>query len=230
MNYYQIDRTTEAKIIGIKNGTSQVELDVNSIEKDDKYLDFEKHFSGFKKDFWSKQSDIFSLNTPLLKGKLRKGARITDIMRYGPTYRYLFKMYSEKYIDIIKAFRLGNFKTFEFNIENVNEMYYLLFFESVTLDEIVYDKSTIISGHKVLKNLNYHIIKNSTEYIEFNSQFPTGGFEKLTIPKKYSERDIIQTQASSLPFYSERLIDFLLDSNITGLQIGYKNSILLEFD
>ncbi|RUT70071.1 hypothetical protein D0817_12880 [Flavobacterium cupreum] len=229
MTYYQIDRTGDAKIIGIKNGTSQVKLEEKGIEKNKNYIAFENWFSGYNKDFWNNQNAVFDLTPPLITGELRKGAKVTDIMRYGPVYQYLYKIYSKKFIDIIKAFNIGDYKTFEFNIQDINEIYYLFFLKSVVLDEINYEKSTVISGHAITDNIKYHDIKTPKEYIEFNSQFPTGGFEKLSIPKKYFGKDIIQTEVSSLPFYSERVVDFLLDCKITGLKIGYKNSIKLDF-
>lgn len=230
MKYYQISRSAEPKIIGRKDGMSQVELIENSkIDKDDRSLDFENHFSRYNKDFWNNQDIVFNLNPPLFSGKLRKGAKITDLMEYGPVYHYLYRIYSEKYINIIKRFSIGDYKTFNFKVEDVNKMFHLLFIRSVTLNEIFYDKSIVVTGHKIVNNIKYHNIKTSQEYIEFNKNFPTGGFKKLTISKKYYGRDIIQTEVNSLPFYSEKLIDFLLDCGITGLEIKYKNSIQLEF-
>jgi hypothetical protein len=229
MNYYQIDRIGEAKIIGIKTGTSQVELVESNIEKNQAYFDFENHFSGYNKNFWYIQDRGFKLNPPTLKGKLRKNAKVTDLMWYGSVYQYLFEMYSEKYIDIIKSFNIGKFKIFDFDIEDVSEKYYLMFIETIILDSIHFDKSTVVTGYKHLNTIKYHSIKSKDEFVEFKQKEPISTFEKLAISKTYYGKDIIAVQGAGKNFYSEKLIDFLLDCKITGLQVAYNNSIQLEF-
>jgi hypothetical protein len=229
MRYYQIDRTAEPEIIGIKTGTSQVELLESKIHKNLNYEDFEKYFSGYNVEFWKNQNKVFELNPPILKGEMRKNANLTDIMKYGSTFSFLPLLFSEKFIDILKTFNIGNYKTFDFEISNISELYHLLFVETIILEEINFDKSTIISGFKQLNNIKYHSIKNTQEYIEFKQKQPISNFETLVIPKSYFGRDIIAVQTIPQSFYSEKLIDFLLDCGITGLQVAYNNSIKLDF-
>ena len=229
MKYYQISRTADAKIIGIKTGTSQVELMVNNIEKNQNYIDFENHFSGYNKEFWNNQEIVLNLNPPLIKGKLRKGAKITDLMEYGPYYHFLYNIYSEKYITIIKHFKIGDYKIFDFEINNVTEKYFLLFIKALTYHDVNFNSSTIITGKKILNNLKYHEIKSRDEYIEFKLKNPLAKFEKIAISKEFYGKDIIAIQGAPDYFYSEKLIDFLLDCGITGLEVSYKNSIQLEF-
>lgn len=229
MKYYQISSSAEPKIIGVKTGASQVELVETNIENNQAYIDFKKHFSGYNQEFWHTQDKVFRLEPPCIRGKMRKNANITDIMKYGQVYRYLFEMYSEKYINIIKSFNIGNYKIFDFEIENIPEKYYLLFTETIILEEIDFDKSILTTGYKVTSNLKYHTVKNILEYKQFKQKNVISSFEKLTIPKEYFGKDIINVQGIVHSFYSERLIDFLLDCGITGLQINYNNSIQLEF-
>lgn len=229
MKYYQVSRTSEPKIIGIKTGASQVELLDDKIDKNQNYKDFENHFSGYNKGFWHNQHKVFELNPPVIKGKLRKNAKQTDIMEYGPVFSFLYCIYSERFISILKSFNLGSYKLFDFEICDVVDKYYLLFIQSIILEEIIYNKSTVITGYKQLNDIKYHSINNAQDFIEFKQKEPTSNFETLTIPKKYYGRDIIDIQATALPFYSEKLIDFLLNCGIVGLQIGYNNSIKLNF-
>lgn len=84
MKYFQVSRTSAPKIIGIKTGTSQVEIDEDIIEKTKSYSDFKNHFSGYNEEFWNTQDIVFDLNPPLIKAKMRKGSKIMDIMEYGP--------------------------------------------------------------------------------------------------------------------------------------------------
>lgn len=229
MKYYQISRSADPKVIGIKTGASQIELVENDIENNQAYIDFKNHFSGYNQEFWYTQDKVFVLNPPLIKGRMRKNAKVTDIMIYGQVYRYLFEMYSEKYINIVKSFNIGNYRTFDFEIENVPERYYLMFIETIILEKIDFDKSIVTTGYKVTNNLKYHTVNNLIEYKEFRQKNVISSFEKLAIPKEYFGKDIINVQGIVHPFYSEKLIDFLLDCGITGLQVHYNNSIELEF-
>ena len=229
MKYYQVDITIEPEIIGIKNGESQVELLKNEIEKSLNYETFENHFNGNNKDFWQNQNKVFDLKPPILKGRLRKNAKQTDIMEYGPVYSFLYHIYSDKYINVIKPFNIGNFKTFDFKVIGIPEKYFLLFIEAVILEEINFEKSIVTTGFKQLNNIKHHPIENFVDYRNFKYKNPMSTFEVITIPKHYNGRDIIEIQTTTLPFYSEKLIDFLLDCGITGLQIAYNNSIELDF-
>jgi hypothetical protein len=229
MKYYQISRSAEPKIIGRKDGMSQVERIEDNVEKKQNYIDFKNHFSGYNTDFWHTQDKVFALNPPVIKGRMRKNAKVTDIMKYGQVFDFLDLILSQKYIDILKAFNIGNFKTFDFEIENIREKYYLMFIETIILEEVDFNKSIVTTGYKVTNNLRCHTVNNLTEYKEFRQKNIISTFEKLAIPKKYYGKDVIETQATVHSFYSEKLIDFLLDCGITGLQVSYNNSIQLEF-
>ena len=59
-------------------------------------------------------------------------------------------------------------------------------------------------------------------------EFPLIKFKKISIPKSYSNLDVIRIRPTVAPFYSEKLIDTLLDFGISGLEPKYKNSITLD--
>ncbi|WP_035626103.1 hypothetical protein, partial [Flavobacterium hydatis] len=99
----------------------------------------------------------------------------------------------------------------------------------ITLEDINFKKSIIYTGHKIRKNVEYKKIDNFQGYNEFKNIYPIHDFEKISISKEYLGRDVINIQASVRPFYSERLIDFLLDCNITNLYVSYDKSIELDF-
>lgn len=227
MKYFQVNLDVE--VTGVKDGINQIEIDKKSMleKKDfDEFLDF---FSTKNIDFWYSQNKIQFLQIPLIRAKLLKNAKITDIMGYTPNVSFLNYLYSEKYINIIKAFITGNYATFEVSIENVLERYFMLFFDTICLEEINYEKSTVVTGYKISNNIKYHEVNNVLEYIEFRQKNVLGRFEKLAISKEHYGKDIISTQATSGNFYSERLIDFLLDCGITGLHVKYNNSVELVF-
>lgn len=229
MKYYQISVSTEPKIIGVRNGIYQIEIDEKSVLENDNYIEFKQHFSRKNIDFWNVQDKVHQLFPPMLNGTLVKKAIVTDIMGYAPAYRFLDYIYSDKFINIIKVFNIGDYKTFDLNISGVLEKYNFLFLETVTNNQINFEQSSIITGHKVYNDVKRHQIRNEEEYGAFLQQSPLGSFEKIAIPSHYSGKDIISIQAIPNKFYSEKLIDFLLDCGVTGLQIGYNNSVQLEF-
>lgn len=229
MKYCQIYRTAEPKIVGVKTGASQVELRLNNILQNEEYINFNNHFSGYNKDFFQNQDRIENLNPPIFNGVLRKNAKITDLMEYGPKFTNLNNLYSQKYINVIKSFNTGDYSLFDFEIENVKEKYYLMFIKTISTPEVIFDKSVMYIGHKILNNLKYFSVVNYEDFLQLVEKEPLIRYEKVAISKEYYGRDIISVQATGGHFYSERLIDFLLDCGITGLQVSYNNSIQLEF-
>jgi len=228
--YYQVKATAEPSVIGVKNGVYQLDIDESRMENNNNsYLTFKNFFNYNNKGFWENQDAIELLDPPLIRGNLLKNAKVTDIMGYTPEYTFLTYVFSEKYFDIVKSFNTVNFKEFEIKLSNIDSKFYLIYFKKVTLQEIFFDKSLIYTGRKILKNEKYHSISNFDEYSQFIQANPINSFEKIAIPEKYYGKDIIPVQTAGGDFYSERLVDFLLDCKITGLQVAYNNSIQLEF-
>lgn len=229
MKYYQVGVSSEPEIIGVQNGIYQVKIDIKAMRENPEYEFFFNFFSSKNVDFWKNQQKVHDFNLPIVSGRLVKNAKRTDVMGYTPSVDFLHNIYSLKFIRIISSFNLGLYSTFELDIEDSDEKYFFLFLSTIQSEEIDYEKSLVITGHKVLNNVKYHNIKNREEYKQFKLNNPLGGFEKIAIDKKYSALDIIAIQPTVAPFYSERLIDFLLDCGITGLEVGYNNSIQLDF-
>ncbi|KFF11143.1 hypothetical protein [Flavobacterium hydatis] len=230
MKYYQIDVSAEPKIIGVNNGIHQIEIAKKSMQEDITFKEFLSFFSTQNADFWKRQNEIKNLKIPVIKAKLLKKAKVTDIMGYTENISFLNGVYSEKYINILKAFNIGSYTTFEVAIDSVIEKYYMLFIETVCLDQINFEKSILYTGFKPRNyNVQYHNINSYEEFKEFIKQKPIYDFERISIPKESLGKDVVKIQASGKPFYSEKLIDFLLDCGITGLQVNYNNSIELDF-
>lgn len=226
MKYYQVGLDVEAT--GVKDGLYQIDINLSQLEKDERFNRFFKIFSPKSTDFWYNQDKIQDVKIPVINARLLKKANITDVMGYTQNISFLNLVYSEKYINILKKFNIGNYVAFEVGIENIIGKYYLLFVETILSKDIVFEHSIVYTGHQVLNNIEYFTFSNYDEYWEFLQKNPLARFTKISISKKYLERDIIKIQGP-LPFYSERLIDFLLDCGITGLHISYNNSIQLEF-
>lgn len=229
MNYYQVDVSSEPKIIGVTNGVHQIEIEKKEMQKKDAFNEFLTFFNTQNKGFWNNQDKIKDIKVPIIKAKLLKKAKLTDIMGYTENVSFLNNVFSEKYISILKDFEIGHYTTFEVAIQEVIEKYYMLFIETIRLDQINFEKSVIFKGLSPKVGDDNIIIKNFEEYNDFTKTSPIHNFEKISISKEHLGKDIIKIQATSKLFYSEKLINFLLDSGITGLQVNYSNSIRLEF-
>ncbi|MBC8643233.1 hypothetical protein [Flavobacterium lindanitolerans] len=227
MKYYQVD--LDVDVTGVKNGLYQIDIGLPLLEKDSRYDELLKFFKSSNTDFWQQQNEIKNIMSPAINAKLLKNANVTDVMGYTQNISFLNLVYSRKFIDIIKSFNIGNYNTFEVDIENVEEKYFMLFFETILSRDINFEHSSIYTGHKALNNVEYFNFFSYDEYWEFKQQNPLAKFEKICISKKHAELNIISIQPTSLLFYSEKLIDFLFDCKITGLEVNYNNSIQLEF-
>src|SRR5690606_1756374 len=223
-------RTAEPKIVGVTTGASQVELKLdNKIQQNIDFLNFKNHFSDYNQYICQTQFRIKNLNPPIFNVIVRKKAKVSDIMQYGQMFGFLNYNYSQKYIVVIKPFQIGEYSLFDFVIEDIPEKYYLMFINTIIFEDIFFNKSIIYSGNKVLNNVKYYDVNSFEEYKSLKQNIPLTRFEKIAISKEHFGKDIIEIQASGQPFYSERLIDFLLDCNISGLQIHYNGSTSIEF-
>lgn len=231
MKYYRVAMSCEPKIIGVNNGIYQMELDKKNMDtSSEEYQKFIEWFNYDNPDYWTKQEVVQTLKSPVIKSTLLKKAKITDLMSYAPEYHCLHYIYSEKFINILKAFNIGDYSLFDFEIKDVPEKYYLMFIKNVTLPELIYDKCVIYSGHPVLNNVRYYPVNNYQDYLDLNkNEELLNDFEKIAISKEHYGKDIIEIQAGGYPYYSEKLIDFLLDCGITGLDVKYNSNVKLEF-
>jgi hypothetical protein len=229
MKYYQVDISCEPKIIGVNNGIYQIKIDKNTMQEDERFFEFLDFFSYDNKGFWQNQNTIFNFKIPEIQGKLLKKAKLTDIMGYTEGITFLNNVYSQKFIDILNDFYIEKSSLFKVDIENINSNYYFMFNRTIDFDEINFQKSVLYTGHKVLNNVQYFETENYDDYLKTRDINPLLRFEKISIPKKYSNLDIIETRCSANPYYSEKLIDALLDFGITGLDIKYNGTQKLNF-
>lgn len=229
MKYYQIGVSPEPKIIGVKNGVCQFKIDYEKISQDDIFQSFLAFFDYYNKDFWKNQEIIKKFEIPGIPAEMLKKAKVTDIMGYSPKVTFLNEAFSSKYFNILKEYDVDILGAFEVKIQNVIEKYYLLFNKTICLDEVFYKESVLMTGHAIMDNLKYHHVDNEFEYIEFKQKNPLGKFDLISIPKVYFRKDVISIQHLSNPFYTEKLINRLLNEGITGMEIKYENSIKLNF-
>lgn len=229
MKYYQVSVSAEPKIIGVKNGVCQFKIDYEMISTESVFQTFFNFFNYSNKAIWKNQYDIQNLEIPKMTGEMLNKAKVTDIMGYTPSISFLNEAFSCKYLSILKKYNINILGAFEIKIKDVLDNYFLLFFKTVVLDEIDYENSIVMTGHPVLNDVKYHQVDNALNYVDFKEKNPTSSFKRVCIPKKYFGEDIIKIQSLAYPFYSEKLIDELVEKNIKGLEINLENSVELVF-
>ena len=229
MKYYQISVSSEPKIIGVNNGIYQVVLDTIGIPGEKELEDF-RAFAGFgNKNFWNRQDELLNYNIPIIPARKLGKAKITDIMGYTPLIGFLNLLYSKKFISIINNFKVYDYKLFQVMIKGIDENFYLLFVKKILMQEINYLNSVVYTGYQLFKTEQYHEVYTYEQFQELQKLDYSVKFEKICIDKSYDGHDIIAVHPAVDNFYSERLIDNLLAGGITGLDIKYESSILLEF-
>lgn len=229
MKYHQISLTAEPKIMGVSNGIHQIEINRKEMIEQPEFKDFLDFFRYKNSEFWERQGEIKDFKIPPIHAKPLKKAKITDLMGYTQNITFLDFVFSKKFVDIIKSFKIGNHWTFQVDIEGVNEPYYLLFIETIGFEKINFSKSILSTGSRFNNSIENHLVNTYSDYRALQQIHPLIAFQKISIPAEYQNTDIITTRASSLSFYSERLVDFLLDCGITNFQPRYNSSIQLDF-
>lgn len=223
MDYYTISLSAEPDIIGVNNGIFQVEIDDNLMKNDPIYTELlsKLHITN-KINYEDSYKYIQEIeNFTFYAKKLRK-AKLTDIIGYSP-FLYLFKnAYSKEFIKIISDFNIGDYKDFELIIKNEKEKYFLRSFKRIRNTEIdfsetYFDRRPWYTDLFKLNNPE-EVSKDYSAHVKI-----------LTLPKKYSDLDIISTQINHELFFSSRLVDCLMMNNITGLNIRDKNKVKLTF-
>ena len=123
MKYYQVGVSSEPKIIGVKNGIHQVQIDKEEMIRNFSFKEFLDFFRSQNSTFFENQEIIKEFKIPAIKAEMLVRAKRTDIMGYTPNVSFLNRLYSAKYIDILKKFNVGNYTTFKVNIDGVEEIY-----------------------------------------------------------------------------------------------------------
>jgi len=174
MKYYQVQVSAEPKVIGVSNGVYQLEINNSKLEKNEDFKEFLTFFKSSNREFWKNQFKIKDFKVPVIEGKLLKRAKLTDIMGYAEEIPFLYDVYSEKFISTIEASNLPNHSKFEVAIQDVKEKYYLLFIETIILEDFNFQESMLRTGYEMTKNLEEYRVDNFDEYKELRKSCRCG--------------------------------------------------------
>lgn len=230
--FYQIDTSSDQKVIGVNNGIYQVEIDENDLKKKTNSKEIEDLFFNYDINYFlSNQEKVFNLKIENVKGKLLNNANLTDVMGFSP-YAMGFKyIVSRRFIDCLMEIIIdkNQYNLIPITIGGVSDEYYLLFIPMIPSSEIIFSDSILYPESEFLsKKKNYYKLENYSEYCELIKTELFNRWERIKLKKQYESYDILNIQAVSQMFFSERLTEKLFSKNITNLTI--KNNIKLVFE
>lgn len=225
--FKQIGHSAEPKIIGVTNGVTQLNIDINSLDGISHIL-----IDSTIKDFLLNQHLIPRMNLPEIKGTLLNKAKLTDIMVFSPYMFGIKYVVSEKFVNCLSELNVSDkeYHLFPISIKDVVEKYYLFFVPYISNREVNFSKSLLYPDNEICDDQkSYFKINSYQEYCELNERNPMISFEKLTLPSKYKERDIISLQGVVNIYFSQELFESMRANNISSLVIPNRQ-IILKFD
>jgi hypothetical protein len=222
-NYFQIRRSSDPKVIGMKDGSSQAKIDRAGFQSKEKYDEFYNYFFNRKiNPFWEIFGRIPAFEVDLECVRLNKRAKLTDFLSYYPEIfggNYLINI---KIIEILNCFNLPNIKLFDvklFDDDRIRTDYKLLFVEVLDYDVIDFKKTIFFKGSSIAGKSFFEINdKNEFEKLKDVSSFQV---EKLVLTNKFiTGLDFFLSKITDPQiFVSERLKKAFEDANVTGVKI-----------
>jgi|688.fasta_scaffold118782_3 hypothetical protein len=217
--YIPIRVSSKPKVIGVKNGISQIEFDRNSFLKlKGKFYEFYNLFNSYT--IFENQNLAFNFNnSDVLTGKKLKNATITDIMGFSPKIMSIPFIISEKFYNVIKDFNIGNHILFEVDIIDERDKYFLFFKKYITDKELYFPKSKFFSGDNFSGDYKSFVFSNYIDYKNYLEINPLIQIESIALKNTIIKEDLIFFQSSFEVFFSNELLNKLNDNNITGMEV-----------
>lgn len=222
--FFQIRTCLDSKIIGIKDGLNQLTIDLDDstdIEGKERFLKLLNHYN--VKQFLTQTNDVFSQDYNELKGKLRKNAKLTDVMEHDVMLWGSKFVVSEKFKNLLVDEKIceQEYKLFPVEIEGLSEDYYLLYIPMISLVNVVFRESSIyLTKHISPMKSNYELpILDVKTYEDYKVIEGLNKFRRICLPKEYGDKDILSVQGAVLPYFSKRLVEKMIELAFSNVQV-----------
>ena len=221
--YHNVDLAWEPKIIGVKNGIYQVELDKKFYDEKT-YQELESLFIGG--EFSAKQS-YPDVNFKFVFKKL-KSAKKTSFMSFTPHMKHAHFLVDERVISMFRQFNIQRHNYYEAIIydspnENIDTSYSLFYSVLQDWDVIDFENTVFTSGGYGNNPKTEHSFKDVNDMRNFN------GITKvkiLALSEKFdTSLDFFYTRLGGY-FVSEKLRFELKRLNLTGIRFTDEVEIL----
>ncbi|MDR2285368.1 MAG: hypothetical protein LBE37_19305 [Sphingobacterium sp.] len=224
MKYYNFELESEPKIIGVRNGIYQVELDRKAYDKET-YKQIELSF--IRNKFTAEQI-IPDVNFNFYFKKL-KSAKKTSFMSFTPYLKHGHFLVQKNTLGLFKNFNVQKYKAYESVIydspnENLDNNYQLFYCVLKDWEVIDFENTVFTSGGFGNNPKIEHKFSNENDMRNFNG---ITSVKTLALTKSFDNTlDFFHTRLGGL-FVSERLKTALEESSATGMVFREKIEVII---
>ncbi|PCI28299.1 hypothetical protein COB55_04050 [Candidatus Wolfebacteria bacterium] len=217
----------------VKNGVYQLEVNEKQLESKENYELINSLLLMMNANYFlSNQHTVPGLDLKGIKGVLTKKDRLTDLMVFTP-FMFGFKyIVSERFVECLREIKVSNeeYCLFPFEIKGAKINYYLMFVPIVPGTEIDFSNSLVYADkEKLYEQKTYFSLNSYEDYKRLYDTVKFKSFDKISLPKSYLTKDILDVQGAVSMFFSKRLINILEAKDISNLVV-LKKGIELVFN
>jgi hypothetical protein len=225
--YYNLRLDWDPKVIGVKNGIYQVELDKKKYDNK-AYAVLVSLFIGG--EFTAKQ-EFPEVDFEFCFNKL-KSAKKTSFMSFSPSFKHVHFLVHKKTLELLKHFNIQKHKDYQAVIydslnDNLDNNYMLFYCVLQDWDVIDFEKSVFKSGGFGNNPEIEHKFKNENEMKDFKG---IAKVKSLALTNRFDmSLDFFHTRLGGL-FVSEKLKLELEKNNVTGIKFTDEVKVLTNLE
>ena len=223
--YYNLELDWDPKVIGVKNGVFQLELDVNAYDK----------FA------YAKMEHYFIKNNPTINSeftesdfkfyfKMLKLSKKTTFMSFAPYLNHCHFLIKSSVLELFNSFNVQDHKSFESVVydstkEDLDNSYKLFFLKYQNWNVVDFQNTVFSSGGFGNKPQIEHIFTSENELLKFDG---IARVRTLALTRYFDNSlDFFHTRLGGL-FVSERLKNALEHNNVTGVTFSNLIKIIIK--
>jgi len=220
-SYFIMRGPSDPKIIGVKDGGSQVQIYREGFSDKSNYDKYHDFFAERDSSIWSKLDKIPDFDFTLECVRQRKGAKLTDFLVYYPEAFGANFLMSEKAVRVLEQHNLPRHKKYPAKVY-INEkefiLYQLVYFPTLSYDTVNFPNSIFYRGSE-LTGKEYLKINSSEEYEKVSSK-SVFNIEELSLAKGFDDNlDIFNTKVTYEFIISSKLKEAIVKEKLTGINL-----------
>lgn len=220
--FSQISYCPEPKVIGVRNGIYQLEIDEKKLRTSPFELRFMESvfWAGDIDVFLQKRKEIFDFNPKNLEGVLLKSAKVTDIMVFSPWSFGIRFIVSEKVVNVLTKNNVSKqeYHLLPIDIRGIDIRYFMLFIPYIPKEEIIFSRSIYYEQNDLTGQRKYFkSVDSPKEYEKQTADTYSITFDRICLPQKYQAYDLLDVIVLPYLYVSEVLLEELQSSEITSL-------------
>jgi hypothetical protein len=218
--YYLIRRESDPKIVGVKEGITQVEIRRSGFANSSIYDDLVSFFDTF--NYWKKKSFAPTRDFDIEYVEILTGAKLTDFMGYRPYLiacpfivsekaRSIFEEHvvQEHYYFPVRMYRTG---------QPVNGSYFLFYCPPLPFEVVDFARSVFYTGTMGLNERNVRF-NDQQEYVSFLSKNPLASPAKIALSDMFNGAiDFFMPRIGGI-YASEALAKRMVKEKLSGIKV-----------